>query len=96
MRYSRRTRNWPSRRVPLLEVTIECELEENVRRLAAESRVAHRKLRDAGVLRRIRDEVVLLRPDVPHRLELDTTDMSPERAAAEIVAAAWPLMSEEA
>lgn len=83
------------RRVPLLEVTIECELEENVRRLTTESREAHRKLRDAGVLRRIRDEVSLLRPDVPHRLELDTTDMPPEQAADEIVAATERLIHEE-
>ncbi len=76
-----------SRGVPLLSVCLDCEPEENARRLRTERRSEQGKLRDVEVLMGFRKTLKLLRRKVPHRLDLDTTEMAPEAVAEEIVRA---------
>ncbi len=81
------------RGVPLLSVSLDCTPEENARRLTAEGHGEGRKLTDVDVLMGFRKNLRLLRPDVSHRLDLDTTDLTPEAAAEEILRAARALVA---
>ena len=51
------------RGVPLLLVSLECDAEENVRRLVTETRGELHKLRDADILMGYRRTLTLMRPD---------------------------------
>lgn len=82
------------RGAPLLSVCLDCDPDENARRLAARTRVDQRKLTDVEVLMGYRRTLDLLRPDVPHRVDLDTTRLGPEEVAERIVAAARPLLED--
>jgi hypothetical protein len=81
------------RQAPLLAVSLECALEENVRRLLAPERAAARKLTDPDILRNAWRALTLLRPALPHRLDLDTTERDAEAVADEIVRAAERLLA---
>ena len=84
-----------SRGVPLLSVCLDCDVEENVHRLGTEERLEMGKLTDVEVLMGLRSTVKLLRPEVPHRLDLDTTEMAPEAVAEEVVRAARSLVASD-
>ena len=79
------------RGTPLLSVCLDCEPQENARRLTAAGRVEMGKLTAVEVLMGFRKALTLLRPEVPHHLDLDTTHMTPEDAAEAIIGAARPL-----
>jgi hypothetical protein len=80
------------RRVPLLSVSLDCDADENARRLTAAGRTEMGKLTAVEVLMGFRKTFTLLRPEVPHHLDLDTTDMTPEDAAEAIIGAAAGLL----
>jgi hypothetical protein len=73
-----------SRGVPLVAVTQECSLEENVRRIASESR-RHRKLTDPAPLIEWRSRLTLLTDASVRSLTIDNTNRSPDAVAKEIV-----------
>jgi predicted kinase len=73
------------RDVRLVAVTLECSLDENVRRIASESR-RHRKLVDPEPLIEWRSTLTLLADDSVESLTIDNTNLSPEQAADAIVA----------
>ena len=69
----------------LVAVVLDCDAEENVRRLAQAGRGEQHKLTRPEVLRELRDRYVLLRPDGVERIELDITELSAEAAASAIL-----------
>ena len=74
-----------SRGVPLVAVTLHCSLEENVRRIAAESR-RHRKMTDPAPLIEWRSTLTLLTDGSVPSLTVDNTNRSPDEVADQIVA----------
>jgi predicted kinase len=66
----------------LIAVTLECDLEENVRRLTASGRADLLKLTNPEILRDARRSYGLYRPDDPLRIVLDVTRLTAEEAAA--------------
>lgn len=65
-------------------VQLECELEENVRRLTMPERAERYKLTDGQFFRKLRQSIGLLRPEGVHCIELDVTNLMPEEAAQRI------------
>ena len=72
------------RGVPLVAVTLQCSLDENVRRIASESR-RDRKLTDPAPLIEWRSTLTLLTDSSVRSLAIDNTHRSPEHVADEIV-----------
>ncbi|MFN8169879.1 MAG: hypothetical protein U0S36_14020 [Candidatus Nanopelagicales bacterium] len=62
-------------------VLLECELEEQLRRVATEDRVQRLKLSDPDHAREFIAGTEFYRPDGPTSLVLDTTERSPEESA---------------
>lgn len=69
-----------------ITVVLKCDLKENVRRMEGESRVGatKTKLKDAHVLKKIRDAEDICSFGGPNELKLDVTDLTPEKAAQKI------------
>lgn len=72
------------RGVRLVAITLECSLDENVERIASESR-RYRKLTDPAPLVEWRSTLTLLTDDSIPSLTVDNTNLSPEEAADRIV-----------
>ncbi len=72
---------------PLVPVVLRCSDEEVLGRVANPERAARYKLADARVARLVMDAGMSL-PDWPELVDLDTTGLSPEEAAARIIAMA--------
>lgn len=72
------------RGVPLVAVTLQCSLDENVRRIASESR-RDRKLTDPVPLVEWRSALTLLTDGSVRSLAIDNTNRSPDQVADEIV-----------
>jgi cytidylate kinase len=72
------------RSVPLVAVTLQCSLDENVRRIASEGR-HHGKLTDPAPLIQWRSTLTLLTDRSVRSLVIDNTNRSPEQVADEIV-----------
>ena len=72
------------RGVPLVAVTLQCSLEENVRRIASEDR-RHRKMTDPAPLIEWRSTLTLLKDGSVRSLTIDNTDRGPDDVADEIV-----------
>lgn len=72
------------RGVPVVAVTLQCSLDENVRRIASESR-RHRKLTDPLPLIEWRSTMTLLTDGSVRSLAIDNTNRSPDHVADEIV-----------
>jgi shikimate kinase len=72
------------RGVPLVGITLQCSLEENVRRIASDSR-RHRKLTDPAPLIEWRSRLTLLTDTSVRSLTIDNTNRSPDDVANEIV-----------
>lgn len=67
-------------------VVLHCDDDERRRRVVGPDRAAHRKWLDAdGVLRDVATRT-LVRPDSPHLLDLDVTDLSPTAAGEQVLA----------
>ena len=73
------------RGVPVVAVTLQCSLEENVRRIASEGR-RDRKLTDPAPLIEWRSTLTLLTDGTVPSLAIDNTNHGPDQAADEIVA----------
>ena len=69
---------------PFLVVVVDCEANENDRRLRSPERMGKRKPMDDTLLRSDRYERVLLRRDADGVLKLDVTDLAPDDAAKRI------------
>ncbi|MGD9478209.1 AAA family ATPase [Shinella sp. G-2] len=65
----------------LAAVVLDCDLDENRRRLVAGERAGHRKLVDLSVLEGLRARHRLLRAPADIRFELDVTALAAEEAA---------------
>lgn len=75
------------RGVPFVPVLLECDYDENVKRLCVESRADKQKLRDVDVLKDIYANYTRLHPDDhPNQLRIDTTANAPEKTADAILA----------
>lgn len=74
-----------ARQVPLVPIVLQCDVEENCRRLQSAERIGM-KLTDAEELKSYFDIDTIQMPDVPELLVLDVTLVSPEGAAKEIFA----------
>ena len=72
------------RGVPLVAITLQCALDENVRRIASEDR-RHRKLTDPMPLIEWRSALTLLTDGSVQSLTIDNTNKNPEQVADEIV-----------
>ncbi len=72
------------RGVPLVAVTLQCSLDENVRRIASEAR-RDRKLTDPVPLIEWRSTLTLLTDNSVRSLTIDNTHSSPDQVANEIV-----------
>jgi predicted kinase len=72
------------RGVPLVAITLQCSLDENVRRIASESR-RYRKLTDPAPLVEWRSTLTLLTDGSVRSLSIDNTNRSPNDVADEIV-----------
>lgn len=62
-------------------VALDCDPQENARRLVSPGRAELGKLQDTEILDGFRRTDELMRPSVEHRLDLDTTEMSAEKTA---------------
>jgi len=69
----------------LVAVILDCDAEENIRRLMQAGRTEQHKLTRPDVLRGLRDKYVLLRPGGVEKIELDVTRLSAEGAASAIL-----------
>jgi hypothetical protein len=76
-----------ARNAKLIPVTLECELEENVRRLSAAGRAELLKLTDVEILRDARRSYELYRPNDLPSVDLDVTRLAPEQAARALASA---------
>ena len=72
------------RNVPLAAVTLQCSLEENVRRITSEGR-HHGKLTDPAPLIEWRAALTLLTDGSVPSLTIDNTNLSPDQVATDIV-----------
>ena len=72
------------RGVPLIAVTLQCSLEENVRRIASEER-RDRKMTDPEPLIEWRSTLTLLTDGSVRSLAIDNTSRAPDQVADEIV-----------
>jgi hypothetical protein len=72
------------RGVPLVAVTLQCSLEENVRRIASEDR-RDRKMTDPVRLIEWRSTLTLLTDGSVPSLTIDNTNRSPDQVADDIV-----------
>lgn len=72
------------RGVPLVAVTLQCSLEENIRRIASEGR-RDRKMTDPAPLIEWRSTLTLLTDISVRSLTIDNTNRSPDQVANEIV-----------
>jgi thymidylate kinase len=77
---------------PLVSITLDCSLEENVRRIGSADR-RHRKLTDHEPLVEWRSRYRLLTDATVPSLRIDNSNRIPEQVAADIVAFVRPLMS---
>lgn len=78
-------------RPPFLAVHIQCDREENLRRIAGESRVGARKPRDPSYVHRNHDRAApLMGADADGFLTLDTTELTVEESAQTI--ADWAMV----
>lgn len=77
------------RGVPILSVVLDCDLQENLRRLAAPRRAELQKLTRSDMLSGLRAKYRLLRPEGVERLDLDVTGLTPEQA----VTAIWTFLA---
>src|SRR5207244_2599228 len=66
----------------LVSAVLDCDLDENLQRLARPGRAEQRKLTRAAVLRDLRAKYSLLKPEGVERIDLDVTQLSAEGAAA--------------
>jgi hypothetical protein len=73
------------RESPLVLAALDCEAEENARRLLSPERANLGKLGNTEILSGIRSTLELMRPPAEHRLDLDTTEMSAESTAGAII-----------
>jgi predicted kinase len=71
------------RGVPLVAVTLQCSLDENVRRIASEDR-RDRKMTDPGPLIEWRSALTLLTDGSVPSLTIDNTNRSPDQVADDI------------
>lgn len=76
------------RGVPLVAVTLQCSIDENVRRIASEDR-RDRKMTDPVPLIEWRSTLTLLTDGSVPSLTIDNTNRSPDHVADEIVAFVW-------
>ena len=72
------------RGVPLVAVTLQCSLDENVRRIASEGR-RDRKLTDPEPLLEWRSTLTLLTDGAVRSLAIDNTNRTPDQVADQIV-----------
>jgi hypothetical protein len=85
MRHYERIRSLARRRGSLfVAVMLDCDVEEQVRRIDAPDRVARLKGSDPGGYRRHRDSVRLFQPPPAEVVHLDTTRTAPRRNAEAI------------
>jgi hypothetical protein len=72
----------------LVAVTLQCSIDENVRRIASEDR-RDRKMTDPVPLIEWRSTLTLLTDGSVPSLTIDNTNRSPDHVADEIVAFVW-------
>jgi len=69
----------------LVSAVLDCDLEENVRRLTTAGRAERMKLTRPAVLTALRNRYRLLKPGGVALIEIDVTSLAAEQAAAELV-----------
>ncbi|KAJ0293187.1 hypothetical protein Brms1b_003411 [Colletotrichum noveboracense] len=74
------------RGLPFIPIVLECQLEENIKRVTRSGRggAANGKLTDVNILKDIRQEEQMFRFGGDLELELDVTELTPEQAAYKI------------
>jgi hypothetical protein len=75
----------------LISAVLDCDLDENLRRLARPGRAEQRKLTRAAVLEDLRAKYRLLKPDDVERIDLDVTHLSADAAAAALLERLQPV-----
>jgi broad-specificity NMP kinase len=68
-----------------VQVLLVCDLEENKKRLVAESRKGTGKLMDTNQLETLQSDYSLYHPEGAHRLIIDNTGISAQAAAEQII-----------
>lgn len=68
------------------QILMTCELAENQRRIVEPERRLHQKLGDPEMLAKLHRDYTIYHPPATHRLEVDTTRLTPEEAAEVILA----------
>jgi thymidylate kinase len=74
------------RQTKLVPVVLDCEHEENMRRLVAPGRSEVLKLTQPEILAKLRASYKLYYPDEAHRMDIDVSSLPAPDAAAQIVA----------
>jgi predicted kinase len=80
----------------LASVVLDCDEDENVRRVRSESRIGTHKLTNPDVLLSLRAKYDLLRTERTARIDIDVTQLSAEEAADAIEQALAGLSSDDA
>jgi hypothetical protein len=84
------------RGTPLMSVILDCELEENLRRMQSPERQPARKLIDPAANSAALERLEILDLPCDHRFRLDVTGLSPEAAAQAILAWLTPITKKPA
>ena len=74
-----------ARGVPYVPVLLQCDLDEQLRRVTAPGRAERGKWTDPDAVAVFVATADLLVPDGPHRLDLDVTHLSPDQAARAVL-----------
>ncbi|KAI8302280.1 hypothetical protein K4K61_008063 [Colletotrichum sp. SAR11_59] len=74
------------RGLPFIPIALECQLEENIKRVTGSGRggAVNGKLTDVNILKDIRQDEQMFRFGGDMELELDVTELTPEQAAYKI------------
>lgn len=67
------------------QILLHCEMAENQRRILSPQRAQHQKLMDPNILEQLHRDYTIYHPPAEHPLALDTSGLSPDQAAEQIL-----------
>jgi adenylylsulfate kinase-like enzyme len=67
-----------------IQVLVECDWNENLRRVVSDDRATKGKLRDAALADELRKKYTIYHPPAEHRLTIDSSQIEPEVAAGKV------------
>ena len=69
----------------LIEIVLDCSLEQNLARIDSEDRRNYRKATDPNLVIGWRNDLDLIADDTAHSIRIDNSDLTPEQAAEVVI-----------